>query len=47
MNLEVEKKDILNIGYEHYNFDGVLVIYCDHNTEVLVKHTLSLRSKTV
>jgi hypothetical protein len=33
MNIEVKKKDILNIGYEHHNFDGVLVIYCDHNTE--------------
>ena len=33
MNIEIEKKDILDIGCAHYNIDGVYVICCDPNTD--------------
>ena len=33
MNIEVEKKDILDIGCVNYNIDGVFVICCDPNTD--------------
>ncbi len=33
MNIEIEKKDILDIGCVNYNIDGVFVICCDPNTD--------------
>ena len=50
MNIEVEKKDILNIGYKRINFAGVLGIVSDSDTanveEILLRCILKCFGET-